>query len=185
MTRTLRVTGTTHARVDRPPAAPPNGDGGIDRSFEPPFVDSVSASIIDGLHEPALLLDEELRVVWANGSFRQTFGLGREEIENRRVYAIGTGEWDMSILHRLLEDVLPDSGELRDLDIEQHSARFGDRLMVLNARRLRGLRSGRTLTLLAFQDVTERPPIDRRFECTASGRRPGAQKVPRLTRRHG
>src|ERR1700678_951379 len=62
--------------------------------------------IIATLREPFLVLDHDLRVKTANRSFYDMFHVSKEETENRFVYDLGNGQWDMPGLRKLLDQVL-------------------------------------------------------------------------------
>ena len=51
--------------------------------------------IIATLREPFLVLDHDLRVKTANRSFYDSFHVSKEETENRLVYDLGNGQWDI------------------------------------------------------------------------------------------
>src|SRR5271154_5553589 len=61
-------------------------------------------NILDPAREPLLLLDTTSRVRSANLAFYQTFQASQEEIENRLIYELGDGQWDIPILRTLLEN---------------------------------------------------------------------------------
>src|SRR6478735_1277958 len=84
--------------------------------------------IVDTVREPLLMLDPTLRVRSANRAFYQTFHVSAEETENRLIYELGNGQWDIPDLRTLLEDVVPKSsvfndGELLVLAMEDVTAR--------------------------------------------------------------
>ncbi|MEX0611762.1 MAG: hypothetical protein WD229_06550, partial [Pirellulales bacterium] len=51
--------------------------------------------IIATLREPFVVLDSALRVKTANRSFYDSFHVLKEETENRLVYDLGNGQWDI------------------------------------------------------------------------------------------
>ena len=53
--------------------------------------------------EPLLILDETLRVRSANRAFHQTFHAASEETEERLIYELGNGQWDIPALRRTHE----------------------------------------------------------------------------------
>ncbi len=62
--------------------------------------------IIATLREPFVVLDGDLRVRTANRSFYDTFHVSKDETENRLVYELENGKWDIPALRGLLDDVL-------------------------------------------------------------------------------
>src|SRR2546423_1543655 len=109
----------------------------------------------DTVREPLLILDTTLRVRFANRAFYQTFHVSSEETENRLIYELGNGQWDIPDLRTLLEDVVPKSSVFNDFELEHTFPVIGRRVMLLNARKLQAGHHGELL-VLAMEDVTER-----------------------------
>src|SRR5262245_51557534 len=59
-------------------------------------------SIVDTVREPLLVLDADLRVQRASRSFYSTFQVAPEDTEQRLLYDLGNGQWDIPALRRLL-----------------------------------------------------------------------------------
>ena len=62
-------------------------------------------TVVDIVHEPILILDEELRVMAANEPFYRTFQTDQNETEGKVVYKLGNGQWNIPSLKKLLEDL--------------------------------------------------------------------------------
>src|SRR6202046_4137312 len=124
---------------------------------EPLFEDiqTYALNIVDTVREPLLILDTTLRVQSANRAFYQTFHVTSEETENRLIYELGNGQWDIPDLRRLLEDIVPKSSVFHDFELEHTFPVIGRRVMLLNARKLQEGRHGELL-VLAMEDVTAR-----------------------------
>src|SRR4029078_5916394 len=105
--------------------------------------------------EPLLILDTTLRVRSANRAFYQTFQVSSAETENRLIYELGNGQWDIPDLRTLLEDVVPKSSVFNDFELEHTFPVIGRRVMLLNARKLQAGHHGELL-VLAMEDVTPR-----------------------------
>ncbi|MBV8129596.1 MAG: PAS domain S-box protein [Planctomycetaceae bacterium] len=112
-------------------------------------------SIVETVREPMLILTEDLRVKSANQSFYQTFRVKPEETENLFLYDLGSGQWNISSLRTLLEDILPGHHTIEEYEVEHDFPVIGHRVMLLNARRVCPRDGAPPLILLAFQDVTE------------------------------
>jgi PAS domain S-box-containing protein len=111
--------------------------------------------IVDTVREPLLMLDTTLRVRSANRAFYQTFRVSSEETEDRLIYELGNGQWDIPDLRTLLEDIVPKSSVFNDFELECDFPTIGRRVMLLNARKLQAGHHGELL-VLAMEDVTER-----------------------------
>lgn len=127
-----------------------------------PFVDDIETyaqDIVETVREPLLMLDKNLRVQSANRAFYQTFQVSPDETENRLIYELGNGQWDIPDLRTLLEDVIPRSSVFNDFELEHTFPIIGRRIMLLNGRKLRA-GSHAEISVLAMEDVTERRRVE-------------------------
>jgi two-component system, chemotaxis family, CheB/CheR fusion protein len=134
--------------------------------------------IVETVGDALLVLDQTLIVQSANHSFYEMFRVSPQETEKRYIYSLGTGEWNIPELRKLLEEILPQNREIHDFEVEQDFPRIGHRILQLNARRFPLSSSHRELILLAISDVTARHLAERkvhRSECVIGGssKRPG------------
>ena len=113
-------------------------------------------AIVETLRESLLVLDGDLRVQKANREFFETFHLRPEETLQRHIYDLADGQWDISGLRRLLEEVLPEDHPLRDYEVTHDFRGIGQKTMLLNARRLAGENHRDGMILLAIEDITDR-----------------------------
>src|ERR1700722_18723883 len=118
-------------------------------------IQNYAQNIVDTVREPLLILDTTLRVRSANRAFYQTFHVSSKETENRLIYELGNGQWDIPALRTLLEDVVPKSSVFNDFELEHTFPVIGRRVMLLNARKLQAGHHGELL-VLAMEDVTAR-----------------------------
>jgi len=61
-------------------------------------IETYAQDIVNTVREPLLMLDTTLRVQSANRAFYQTFQVSPEETENRLIYELGNGQWDIPAL---------------------------------------------------------------------------------------
>ena len=113
-------------------------------------------AIVGTVREPLLVLDGDLRVQSANASFYRTFKVETEGTENRLLYELGDGQWNIPKLRSLLEEILPRHETVEDYEVEHDFPGIGKKTMLLNARTLRQKEGKTQLILLAIEDVTER-----------------------------
>src|SRR5687767_14861049 len=118
-------------------------------------IETYAQDIVDTVREPLLILDTTLRVQSGNRAFYQTFKVSPDETENRLIYELGNGQWDIPALRTLLEDIVPKSSVFNDFELEHDFPALGRRVMLLNARKLQAGHHGELL-VLALEDVTER-----------------------------
>lgn len=104
----------------------------------------------DTAREPFLVLSADLKVIGANASFYKNFRVTKEETENRLVYDLGNGQWNIPELKKLLEDILPEKNVFNDFEVSHGFPDIGLKIMLLNARKL----DDSALILLAIEDIT-------------------------------
>ena len=124
-------------------------------------VHTLAQGIVDTIRDPFLVLDQHLRVVTANRAFCQTFRMARQNIEDRAVYALGDGQWDIPALRFLLENIAPLHTVMEGYEVEREFPGIGRRTMLLNAREVVSQRNAHKLILLTIEDVTERRAAER------------------------
>jgi PAS domain S-box-containing protein len=110
--------------------------------------------IIATLREPFVVLDIDLRVKTANRAFYDSFHVSEEETENRFVYDLGNGQWDIPGLRALLDQVLSRNQSVHDFEVEHTFPILGRKTMLLNARPFSPDPKRPELILLAVEDVS-------------------------------
>ncbi|MGH8099776.1 MAG: PAS domain-containing protein, partial [Chthoniobacterales bacterium] len=108
-------------------------------------------AIVDTVREPMVVLDDQLRVQKANRAFYRLFRVDPRTTEQKLIYKIGKGQWDIPELRRLLEQILPRQTHFENFKVEREFPEIGKRSILLNARRLDN--KGESLILLAMADV--------------------------------
>ena len=111
-------------------------------------------SIVDTIREPLVILDGDLNVVIANPAFYRKFLVNRSETEGRRIYDLGSGQWNIPGLRNLLETINSENEVIEDYEVEHDFPILGRRIMHLNARRIEQ-EGGRHFILLAIEDATD------------------------------
>ena len=117
-----------------------------------------SEAIISTIHEPMIILDKDLRVKSANKSFYQKFRVTEEETERTLLYDLGNKQWNIPRLRELLEDIIPKNTHFHDFEVTHTFPGIGEKIMLLNARRIVQKSHGEQLILLAINDITEHAP---------------------------
>ncbi|MBW1982524.1 MAG: PAS domain S-box protein [Deltaproteobacteria bacterium] len=124
----------------------------------------LAESIVETIREPLLVLDVNLRVIFANKAFYQAFKLTAGDSLGKLIYELGNWEWDIPALRQLLEKILPGNTSFEDLEVKQAFETIGPRTMLLSARRLYKKANKTEMILLAIQDVTERRANEEKIE---------------------
>jgi two-component system CheB/CheR fusion protein len=116
----------------------------------------LSEGIIRTIREPLVILNGDLNVVSANSSFYRTFDVLPQETEGQLLYNLGSKQWNIPALSKLLENILPKNTKVEDFLVEHDFPKIGHRKMLLNARRIMIDETQKQLILLAIEDVTDR-----------------------------
>jgi two-component sensor histidine kinase len=134
-----------------------------------PFIDiddgrALAQAIVNTIREPLLVLDKDLRVVTANRSFYLMFRMKSQDVQDRPIYALGDGQWNVPELRLLLGNIVPHHAVMDAYELEQDFSGIGRRTMLLNARKVFYEDNSHTAILLAIEDVTERRAKEREIK---------------------
>lgn len=113
-------------------------------------------AILDTVREPLMVLDEDLRVMSANRPFYETFKVNRENTEQKPIYELGDGQWNIPQLRKLLERILPEDKQFEDIEVTHDFPGIGRRVMLLNGRHILQDSQDTQRILLAIEDITHR-----------------------------
>lgn len=118
-----------------------------------------SRAVIDAL----LVLDERLRVRFANRTFYELFQTAPKDTENQLLYSLGSGQWSIPRLQTLIDEIVA-SGELRrDFRLDSQFPKIGRKVLLINARRINTSESDSqtSLIVLSIEDITQRESAER------------------------
>lgn len=121
-------------------------------------------SVVDTVREPLLVLNGALRVQSANRNFYRIFQVSAEETQDRLLYELGNGQWNIPLLQTLLEEILPQDKAVENFEVTHHFPQIGPKTMLLNARKLWREGNHTELILLAIEDITKRREVERERE---------------------
>lgn len=105
--------------------------------------------------EALLVLDSELRIIFANLAFSRLFLTKTTVIEGRSLYDIEDGQWHIPVLQNRMSVLLKDGTEFSDLETEIHVSKKGQRVILINSRIVSTAHSKTGMVLLAVEDVTD------------------------------
>jgi signal transduction histidine kinase len=120
------------------------------------FYESIAATVRESL----ILLDRDMKVVWASRSFYGTFKVAPEATVGYSLFELGNRQWDIPTLKRLLEEILPKENTVEAYKVSHDFPDIGPRTMLLNARMLYRPGVGPKSIFLAIEDVTERTRLE-------------------------
>jgi PAS domain S-box-containing protein len=111
-------------------------------------------TILNGVIDPLVVLDDGLRVQTANRAFYEWFGASREQTQHVPLSDLGDQEWKASDLWSALQALLTYNHEFRTIELEREFPDGGRRTVLMDARRL--IPDGKSLLLVSFKNITER-----------------------------
>ena len=117
-------------------------------------------TVVDTIREPFLILGENLQILSANKTFYTVFQVTQKETENKKVYDLGNGQWNIPKLRVLLEDILPKNTFFEDFKVEHDFPKIGHKIMLLNARRIHTTLEEKPIMLLAMEDITKQKKLE-------------------------
>jgi two-component sensor histidine kinase len=116
---------------------------------------SLASALIESSQAPLLLLDDQLTLMGASGSFCDAFNLVSKDIVGRKLAVIGTGEWNVRQLESLLMATIAGSADIDAYEMDLVRVGKKTSRLVLNAHRLNYFDTEHVLTVLAVSDVTQ------------------------------
>jgi PAS domain S-box-containing protein len=112
-------------------------------------------TLIESAREAILILDANLKVVVANPPFYRIFRVAASDVIQKSIFELGNRQWNIPALRNLLESITHHKTRIDDFEVRHNFQHLGERIMLLNARRLEP-RQGEFLIFLSIEDVTEK-----------------------------
>lgn len=116
-------------------------------------------TLVEVARESFLILDADLRVISANPMFYQSFLVTPAETEDKLLYDLGNGQWNIPELKKLLEEVLPKKKTVKDYEVTHSFETIGKKTILLNARQIDAVQ----LIILALEDITDRKSLEKKL----------------------
>lgn len=117
-------------------------------------------TVTDIMWEPFVVLNSDMKVMTANRSFYQTFGLSPEETENRVFFEVNENQWNIMRLREVMEKVLYEKSESQEIEVDHRFPTIGRKVMRVAVRPLHRKENSTDMLILAIQDVTERKEME-------------------------
>jgi len=114
-----------------------------------------SEAILDTIHEPMIILDKNFRVKSANKSFYVKFHVKEENTQGLLLHELGNRQWNIPQLRKLLEEIFSKGKNFENFEVKRKFPVIGEKIMLLNAKRILQSSNNEHLILLAIQDITE------------------------------
>jgi len=116
-------------------------------------------TLVDVARESFLILDAKLQVVSVSPTFYENFHVSPEQTENKFVYELGNGQWNIPDLRNLLEEILPQKKVVKNYEVVRDFETIGERIILLNARQVDSVQ----LIILAMEDITIRRDLEKKL----------------------
>jgi two-component system CheB/CheR fusion protein len=113
-------------------------------------------SIVYTVRESLMVLDQDLKVVFANESFSRVFRIDSKDIEGKPFFTLGNHQWDIPPVRQLLEGILSQQTSSEGVEVRQEFEHIGSRTLLLYARGLKDFGAEGRFILLTVEDVTDR-----------------------------
>jgi two-component system CheB/CheR fusion protein len=107
-------------------------------------------AVVEAIHQPIVVLDDELRVRTANPAFLTAFGLSGDRVRERPFSELGDGQWNG--VGPQLESLAAGRAMQAQLDVERPSPGGDGRRIRVDARRIDGPAGRPPLVLLTFEN---------------------------------
>lgn len=118
-------------------------------------LNNFNEALLSTVHEPVLVLDQDIKIKSANKSFYKTFQVTEAEIIGKSLYKLGNSQWNIPKLRELLEEIVPKNNSFYDYEVEHVFPTIGRKVMVLNAHRILQQSVNEELIVLTIVDNTE------------------------------
>ena len=138
-------------------------------------------AIVTTIREPLIVLDESLRVKSANSSYYKTFRKSEVETVGKLFYELENDQWDIPELRSLLERSLLKNAFYESYEVKQKFTSIGERVMILNARKIFNEGSKEHLILLAIEDITERRILEDKLKKSADYVKAVMESCPQIS----
>ena len=94
----------------------------------------------------------------------QPFRLVRDEVRGHLLYEIDGGQWDIPELRELLGTISNGQAAVEGYEVDRKFPAIGQRVMLLNARKVFYEKGTHSTVLLAFEDITDRRAVERQVQ---------------------
>jgi hypothetical protein len=113
-------------------------------------------TLVDVARESFLILDSGLRVISGNKVFYDIFQSTPDQTENKFLYELGNGQWNIPQLRNLLGKILPEKKIVKNYNVSHVFENIGQKTMQLNAKQIDSVQ----LIILAIEDVTVKKNLE-------------------------
>ncbi len=109
--------------------------------------------IIDTVREPLVVLDPQMKILYASRSFYQLFRTTPQATVGLSIYTLGNHQWDIPALHELLEKMLPERKSFEGFPVTLDVPTIGQHRMLLNASCVESNTDETDFILISIEDL--------------------------------
>ncbi len=117
--------------------------------------------LVETIRDGLLVLEPDLTIRFANRSYCNTFAVAPEDTVGHKFYEVGNGQWDIPKLRVALDTIISGHTTIEAFEVEHLFPTIGERVMLLNARKVYRPGSDIKQILLVVEDVTKRVWLER------------------------
>jgi two-component system CheB/CheR fusion protein len=112
-------------------------------------------AIVETIHEPLLVLNNNMKIGTANKAFYQLFKTNPAETEGASIFGLENGNWGIAELKKQLNE-LPKKNSSKNFEISHRFKAAGEKILLFYAMRLEQHDTNKDKILLAIEDITQR-----------------------------
>jgi len=120
-------------------------------------------TIVENVRPPLMVLNSELKILFANAGFYETLKLLSEETIGNSIYDLGNRQWNIPELRQLFNDILDNNISFIDFELEGDFCRIGHKVFLLSARQIIWESAASNIILLSLEDITQRKQAETRI----------------------
>jgi PAS domain S-box-containing protein len=113
-------------------------------------------TIVENVRPPLIVLDSNLKILFANAGFYETLNLLSEETIGNSVYELGNRQWNIPELRLLFDEIISLNTSFIDYEVESDFPRIGRKVFLLSARQIVWQSTASKIILLSLEDITKR-----------------------------
>jgi two-component system, chemotaxis family, CheB/CheR fusion protein len=138
-------------------------------------------SIVTTVQMPLIVIESDFRVNTANRSFCETFQVSQQQTTQSLLFDLSNGQWNISGLRPLLEDIFANGTILQNFEVEQQFEQIGHKIMLLNALKIISTENTPRI-LLSIEDITERKQFEAEKSSLFAPEQPARQEAETANR---
>jgi two-component system, chemotaxis family, CheB/CheR fusion protein len=114
-------------------------------------------AIVETIREALVVLDSNLRVITANPAFYEMFQVTSGQTEQRLIFELGNGQWNIPQMRSLQEAIASGNSQLEDFqnfEVDHEFEQIGRKIMLFNVCKM-SQTDHQDMILLAIDDITQ------------------------------